>query len=77
MRGDMGVTSMEELRVYPQTVKAVLDHGKSIVFLDARSPSSWAASDRQIRGAIRLPLEEVRAHADALPRDREMVAYCT
>ena len=68
---------MEELLVYPRTVKAALDRRESIVFLDARSPSSWAASDRQIPGAIRLPLDEVRAHADALPRDREMVAYCT
>ena len=68
---------MDELLVYPHTVKAALDRGESIVFLDVRSPSSWAASGRQMPGAIRLPLDEVGAHAAALPRDREMVAYCT
>jgi rhodanese-related sulfurtransferase len=68
---------MDELLVHPQTVRAALDRGEAIVFLDVRSPSSWAASVRQMPGAIRLPLDEVGAHADALPRDREVVAYCT
>ena len=68
---------MDELLVYSQDVKAALDRGEPIVFLDVRSPSSWAASARQIPGAIRLPFDAVEAHADALPRDREIVAYCT
>ena len=70
---------MEELLVHPHTVKSALDRGESIVFLDVRSPSSWAASGQQMPGAIRLPLDEVGAHADALPRDRDVdvVAYCT
>ena len=68
---------MEGILVYPQEVKAALDRGEPILFLDVRSPSSWDASDRQMPGAIRLPLSEVQAHADELPRDREIVAYCT
>ncbi len=68
---------MEELLVYPQEAKAALDRGEPIVFLDVRSPASWAASDRQIPGAVRMPFAEVEAHADELPRDREVVAYCT
>ena len=68
---------MEDLLVYPQDVKADLDRGAPILFLDVRAPSSWAASHLQIPGAIRLPLDSVESHADQLPRDREIVAYCT
>jgi rhodanese-related sulfurtransferase len=68
---------MEALLVYPQEAKAALDRGEPIVFLDVRSPASWAASGRQIPGAIRLPFADIGAHVDAIPRDQEVVAYCT
>jgi rhodanese-related sulfurtransferase len=68
---------MDQLRVTPQEVKAALDSGQPPVLLDVRAPDSWAGSDHQIPGAIRLPLADFDAHADELPRDREIVAYCT
>lgn len=68
---------MEGLLVYSHEVKAALDRGEPIVFLDVRSPASWAASDRQLPGATRLPLAEVEARAGDLPHEQELIAYCT
>jgi rhodanese-related sulfurtransferase len=71
------VIDMEELRVSPPAVKAVMDRGEPLVFLDVRSPEAWDSSGNQIPGAIRLPLTDFEAHADELPREGEIIAYCT
>lgn len=68
---------MDGLLVTPEVVKAHLDRGESVVFLDVRSPDAWARSGDQAPGAIRLPLTDFEAHADDLPKAAELVAYCT
>ena len=68
---------MEGLLVSPEGVKASLDRGEPVVFLDVRSPNAWASSGDQAPGAIRLPLTDFEAHADDLPQGAEIVAYCT
>ena len=68
---------MDQSRITPQEVQPALENGRSIVFLDVRSPEAWAGSDHQLPGAVRMPLADFDAHAGELPRDREIVAYCT
>jgi hypothetical protein len=42
------------LRMAASEVKARLDAGEPILFLDARSQKAWDGSDRKITGAVRI-----------------------
>ncbi len=48
---------------------------KSAVFVDVRGQSDYAAA--HIPGALSLPLGELEARLAELPRDREILTYCT
>lgn len=68
--GDIPKTTIQEL-------KTKLDNGENVVILDVRSRGSWRASDVKIKGAVRIPPDELRARASELPFTGEIVAYCT
>ncbi|MFH1087058.1 MAG: FAD-dependent oxidoreductase [Chloroflexota bacterium] len=60
----------------PMEVKDKLDKGADFVLLDVRRPDEWKAGHIKATQAVLLPLEELRAKLDTLPRDREIVIYC-
>ncbi len=68
---------MDTLRVTPEQVRRLMRQGKLVVPLDVRSPESWAAASSQAASAVRMPLTDFDAHAADLPRDAELIAYCT
>lgn len=68
-------TVSEVPRITVEELKERLDNGEAIVVADTRSPSSFDAS--HIAGAISVPVTEVTAHLDELPRDQVIVLYCT
>jgi membrane protein DedA with SNARE-associated domain/rhodanese-related sulfurtransferase len=47
------------------------------VIVDVRSPTSVDLERRRIPGALQVPVQEVERQARSLPRDREIVLYCT
>ena len=47
------------------------------VIVDVRSPSSVGLERRRIPGALQVPVQEVEGRARTLPRDREIILYCT
>lgn len=62
------------------TVKEVrerVERGIVPVFVDTRNPQAWADSDVKLPGAVRIPLDEVPARAETLPKERAIVTYCT
>ncbi len=58
----------------PAAVKAMLDAGEPIFFLDVRSPAEVAAV--AIPGAVNIPLGQLRKRIAELPRDRRIVTFC-
>ncbi len=46
----------------------------SVTLLDVRPPEEFAAG--HIPGALNIPASELERHLEALPKDREVVAYC-
>jgi rhodanese-related sulfurtransferase len=68
---------MEVSRVTVDEVRARLDRGEPIVFVDARSAESWSKADTQIPGSVRVPPDEAGAHVNEVPRGRAIVTYCT
>jgi len=47
------------------------------VIIDVRSVTARALEPRQVPGAIAITLQQVDSHLQHLPRDREIVLYCT
>lgn len=46
------------------------------LFIDVRASGGVAVDPRRIPGALLLELDQIKAKADSLPRDRELVLYC-
>jgi rhodanese-related sulfurtransferase len=62
-------------RISAPDLKARLDGGEEILVVDSRSLAEFER--RHIAGAISVPLREVPARLDELPRDKDIVFYCT
>lgn len=65
------------MRLEPDDLKAMLDRGENVYIVDLRHPLDCLPDPRVLPGAVRmLPNELVQRNAD-LPRDRDIVLYCT
>ena len=47
------------------------------VIMDVRSSSAQGLDPRRIPGALQIPVQEVERHVRGLPRDREIILYCS
>jgi len=63
-------------RITPVQLKQKIDAGDEILILDVRHALDIEADPYIIPGALHLPLESLKQHPD-VPRDREVVLYCT
>jgi membrane protein DedA with SNARE-associated domain len=64
-------------RITPDELRRRLDAGEDVVVVDLRHSLEFAADPATIPGAIHLLPEELDAGHGAIPRDREVVLYCT
>ena len=70
-------TELERYSVSPQELHAFVGSGRKILILDVRQTLDLLAYPEQIPGAQRVPPEEVLAKPDIIPKDKEVVVYCT
>jgi membrane protein DedA with SNARE-associated domain len=71
---------MRELRIARITVeelKLKLDAGEEVVIVDLRHSMDFEADPETIPGAFRMDAQELEEKNDRLPRDREIILYCT
>ncbi|MGC1728999.1 MAG: VTT domain-containing protein, partial [Steroidobacteraceae bacterium] len=54
-----------------------LTSGAAPVVVDVRSPTAQLVELRRIPGALHLPARDVGQHVARLPRDRDIVLYCS
>jgi len=54
-----------------------MDAGETPLVVDVRSHTARSLEPRHIPGALHLPLLGFEAHIEELPRDREIILYCT
>lgn len=66
---------MARIRVHD--VRRLMDEGEAPVVVDVRSGGARERDPRRIPGALTIDLEDLDAHVALLPRDREIVVYCT
>jgi len=56
---------------------ARLEKHTPIVIVDSRSEGSWEGTDKQIKGSIRIPIDQIEPRMSELPKDKEIVIYCS
>ncbi len=64
-------------RITPEEVKQKLDEGEDILILDLRDGLEFEIEPRTIPGAFHLCVEELEEQHHKIPRDREIVLFCT
>jgi membrane protein DedA with SNARE-associated domain len=68
---------LEKARIAPQELLKMLDSGQPVVILDLRHPLDSVTDERTLPGAIRVLPDDVTSRADMLPKNQEIVLYCT
>jgi membrane protein DedA with SNARE-associated domain len=63
-------------RIGPEELKEQLDGGRAVV-VDLRNEFTLAEDSVQIPGALRLTPEELEVRHEEIPRDRDIILYCT
>jgi membrane protein DedA with SNARE-associated domain/rhodanese-related sulfurtransferase len=77
------IARVRELRIDPADVKAMIDgaaNGKvecTPYIVDLRHPLDYLPDPRVLPGAVRIGPTELEAMADQIPRDRDVILYCT
>jgi len=70
-------SELERHRVSPQELYAFLSSGEPVLILDVRQALDLLAYPEQIPGAQRIPPEEVLEKPNLIPKDKDVVVYCT
>jgi rhodanese-related sulfurtransferase len=64
-------------RITPDDLRKKIEAGEDVVVVDLRGSLDFAAAPHTIPGAIRLAAEQLDADHHQIPRDREIVLFCT
>ncbi|WP_263365646.1 VTT domain-containing protein [Edaphobacter bradus] len=82
MKQQKFLKEVRELRLEPEELKQILDaaaeQGNTPPFIvDLRHPLDYLPDPRVLPGALRIGPNELRQHSEIIPRDRDVVLYCT
>jgi membrane protein DedA with SNARE-associated domain len=64
-------------RISPSELKEKLDAGEVLTIVDLRHSVDFEADPETIPGAFRIDASELQLTDERLPRDREVILYCT
>ena len=64
-------------RLEPEELKGMLDAGNQVYIVDLRHPLDYLPDPRVLPGAVRLTPDKLVERSDEIPRDRDVVLYCT
>jgi 3-mercaptopyruvate sulfurtransferase SseA len=64
----------EAPRISAADAKKALDAGLAVL-VDVRSLDAW--QDEHAKGAVSIPVNEIYARLGELPKDKQVIAYCT
>jgi membrane protein DedA with SNARE-associated domain/rhodanese-related sulfurtransferase len=73
---------VRELRLEPSELKTMLDyaetnHTPAPFIVDLRHPLDYLPDPRVLPGALRIGPNELKQHSEIIPRDRDVILYCT
>src|SRR6266702_1155384 len=76
------LAQVRELRIEPSEVKAMIDQALHELspqpyIVDLRHPLDYLPDPRVLPGAVRIGPSEIARQAARIPRDRDIILYCT
>ena len=74
---EMFIRELRTARVDAEAVKRMMDRGEEMVIVDLRHPSQIEAEPYTIAGALRMSPEELSEKHEQIPRDRDVILFCT
>jgi rhodanese-related sulfurtransferase len=64
-------------RIEPQELHDQMEAGAAPFVVDLRHPLDFLTDPRIVPGAVRISPDELTAHIDGIPKDRDIILYCT
>jgi rhodanese-related sulfurtransferase len=64
-------------RIQPEELKSMLDAGQDVLVVDVRDRLDFETEPSIIPGALHLSIDELETRHREIPREREIVLYCT
>ncbi|MFL6354031.1 MAG: VTT domain-containing protein [Bryobacteraceae bacterium] len=64
-------------RITPHELRDLLERGQPVTIIDLRHPADVERAATKIAGALVLPPDDLRSRSDEIPRDQEIILYCT
>ena len=64
-------------RITPLELQRKMESGENVVVVDLRSSAAFEAEPSKLPGALHMSPEELEQRHQEIPRDREIVLYCT
>jgi|SRR5262245_10181428 len=64
-------------RIKPEELKSLLDAGQDVMVVDVRDRLDFETEPSIIPGALHLSIEELESRHSEIPRERDIVLYCT
>jgi hypothetical protein len=64
-------------RITPDELKRKVDAGEDVMIVDLRHSMDFEAEPHVIPGALRLSAEDLDGRHHEIPRDRDIILYCT
>jgi rhodanese-related sulfurtransferase len=82
LQNDLGNLIIADMQRHPEEYTVTIDQlkkrfetkDKSLYLLDVRTPEEVAGGI--IKGAAKIPIDELPRRAQEIPKEREIVAYC-
>jgi membrane protein DedA with SNARE-associated domain/rhodanese-related sulfurtransferase len=69
--------SVRMARLDPHDLKHMLDDGQPVFIVDLRHPLDYLPDPRTLPGALSLTPDKLVEQSDRIPRDQEIVLFCT
>lgn len=69
--------SLRTARISPEELKAAIDAAAPVLIVDLRSALDVDTAPSVIPGALRIAAEDLERRHQAIPRDREVIVYCS
>jgi membrane protein DedA with SNARE-associated domain/rhodanese-related sulfurtransferase len=77
MRQQAFLREIRTSRLEPEDLKRRLDEGEPVYIVDLRHPLDYLPDPRVLPGAVRFTADSLLANSASIPRDRDIVLYCT
>ncbi len=71
------LAALRMARISVADLYELVQAGAAPIIVDVRSPTARTLEPRWIPGAIHVPIDAVGRHVRDLPRDRDIILYCT